>query len=89
MTIVPEHLQPAIIEVWSNDPATPNRKLLGTIQSREKKTLTVTAAEAIATSAEIRVQSKDLLTLGQVQQCIGAGATWTVSIGIKRSILIV
>ena len=85
-----EPLESAIIEVWSSDPTMPNRKLRGIVQSREKKTLTVTAAEEIATSAEIRVQTKDLLTLGQVQRCTsGTDATWTVHIGITRSMLVV
>ncbi len=51
--------------------------------------LTVTAAEEIAAPAEIRVQTKDLLTLGQIQWCIsGTDATWTVYIGIERTMLV-
>jgi hypothetical protein len=90
MTIEQELRESAIIEFSANDPAMPNRKLNGTIQSRANKTLTVTTAEEIPTSAEIRVQSKDLLTLGRVLHCISeTDATWTVYVGIKRSILIV
>jgi hypothetical protein len=80
----------AVIEVSSDDSAVPNRKLSGTIQSWANKSLTLTTAEEIATAANIRVQSKDLLTLGQVLRCSSeTDATWTVYIRIKRSILIV
>lgn len=82
--------EPAIIDVSSSDPATPNRKLTGTIHARENKTLMVVTGEEIAVSACIKVQSKHLLTLGQVVRCVhGPEAKWTVHVGIERSMLIV
>ena len=81
---------PAIIEVSSEDPAIPNRKLTGTIHACANKILPLLTGEEIATSACIRVQTKDLLTLGEVLRCIPEPDTnWTVYVGVKRSIFIV
>jgi len=90
MTLTSELQEQAIIEISSNDPTMPIRKFIAMVQSREKKSLTVITAEKIAMSTEIRVQTKDLLTLGQVLRCSSeADATWTVYVGIKRCMLIV
>jgi len=80
----------AIIEVTAKDPAIPNRKLTGTVRMTEKKILTVITDEAIAGSADVRVQTKDLLSFGEVLDCIPEqDAKWTVYVGVKRRILIV
>jgi hypothetical protein len=90
MTDTSELREPALIEVSSSDPAVPNRKLTGTILTRLKKSLTVVTDQEIAVSAAVRVQSKDFLTLGEVQRCIPEPDTgWTVDVGVQRSMLIV
>jgi hypothetical protein len=90
MVITSKLQESAILEVSSSNPAIPNRKLTGTIQARLKKSLTVVTGQEIAVSANIRVQSKDLLTLGEVLRCVPEpDATWTVDIVIKHTMFIV
>lgn len=68
--ITSELREAAIIEVTAKDPAIPNRKLTGTVRTTEKKILTVITDEAITGSAAIRVQTKDLLSFGEVLDCV-------------------
>ena len=90
MTSASELPEPALIEVSSSDPAIPHRKLTGTILTRLKKSLTMRTDQEIAVSAAVRVQSKDLLSLGEVLRCFpGPEARWTVEVGVQRSMLIV
>lgn len=90
MTIASELQEPAILEVSSSDPAIPNRKLTGAIQARLKKSLTIVTDQEIAVSASVRVQSKDLLTLGEVLRCVPEpDATWTVDVVVKHTMFIV
>ena len=90
MTIASEIRQTALIEVSAKDPSIPNRKLTGIIRTTEKKILTVITDEEITGSAAVRVQTKDLLSFGEVLGCIPEpDMKWTVYVGIKRSMLIV
>ena len=90
MAIASELPEPVIVEVSSSDPAVPNRKLTGTIHARLDKTLTVVTDEQIVASAAVRVQSKDMLSLGEVLRCISEpDAKWTVHVGIQRNMLII
>jgi hypothetical protein len=90
MAIASELREPALIEVSWSDPAVPNRKLTGTIYTRLKKSLTVVTDQEITVSAAVRVQSKDLLTWGEVLRCIPEpDARWIVYVGVQRSLLIV
>lgn len=79
----------AIVEVSSSDPAIPNRKLTGTIRARLNRILMVVTGEEIAVSAAIRVQSKDLLAMGKVVECVyEQEATWIVYVGVECSMLV-
>jgi hypothetical protein len=90
MAIASEVEQSAIIEVTAKDPAIPNRKLTGIVRTNEKKILTAITDEAITGSAAVRVQTKDLLSFGEVLGCSREqDAKWTVYVGVKRRILIV
>jgi hypothetical protein len=80
----------AIIEVSSSNPEFPSRKITGIVQARVKKSLTLTTGEEIAPSAAIRVQTKDILSLGQVLRCVAEpDAKWTVHVGVDRSMLVI
>ena len=82
--------EPAIIEVASADPSIPNRKLAGTIQTRANKSLTLITSQEIAAAVAVWVQTKDLLTLGQVLHCFREpDATWTVHVRVDRTLLVI
>ena len=90
MAVASELRELAIIEISSGDPAIPNRKLTGTIHSRLNKTLTVVTAEQIAEFAGVRVQSKDMLSWGEVLYCISEpDEKWSVHVGVERNMLII
>jgi hypothetical protein len=90
MAIASQLRQSATIEVLTSDPAIPDRKLTGTVYKHGNEILILLTQEEIAAPAAVRVQTKDLLTLGKVLQCIPEpDAKWTVYVGVKRSILIV
>ena len=90
MTSASELHEPVLLEVSSRDPAIPPRKLTGTILTRLKKSLTVRTEQEIAVSAPVRVQSKDLLSLGEVLRCLPEPEErWTVEVLVQRSMLIV
>jgi hypothetical protein len=90
MAVSSELRETALIEVSAKDPSIPNRKLTGIVRTNEKKILTVITDEEITGSAAVRVQTKDLLSFGEVLGCIPEqNAKWTVYVGVKRSMLIV
>jgi hypothetical protein len=80
----------AIIEVSSGNAANPGRKVTGTVREFIRKRLTLVTGEEIAVSAAIRVQSRDLLFLGEVLSCVSnPKAQWTVQVRVKTSLLVV
>ncbi len=82
--------QSATIEVLASDPATPDRHLTGTIHKHGNEILTLLAEEEIAPPAVVRVQTRDLLTLGKVLRCIPEpDMKWTVDVGVTRTMLVV
>ena len=90
MASVSELPELALIEVSSTDPATPNRKLTGTIESRAQKTIILPTREEIVPYSAIRVQTKHLLSFGEVLSCIrDANTTWKLHICVERSIMII
>lgn len=90
MSDTSECCEPAFIEVSSGNPAIPSCKLNGTIQARQRKTLTVLTDQEIAVSAAVRVQSKDVLALGEVLRCTREpDAMWTVAVNVRHSMFIV
>lgn len=90
VAIASELRETALIEVSVKDPSIPNRKLTGTVRTNEKKILTVITDEEITGSAAVRVQTKDLLSFGEVLGCVReAHAKWIVYVGVKRRMLIV
>ena len=89
MATVSEVGQPVLIEVSSGIGENPNRKLTGIVKGHIGKSLTLITGEEIAESAAVSVQSKDLLSLGEVLSSVAHdGAQWTVHIRINRSILV-
>lgn len=66
-----------------------NRKVRGFVQRLEGKSLTILSNEEIVESSTVRVQTNDLLCLGEVlasiQHTVG---TWTVSIQVRRSLAV-
>ena len=90
MAIASQLRQSATIEVLASDPAIPDRKLTGTVHKHLNEVLTLLTEEEIAAHAGVRVQTKDLLTLGKVLRCTPEpDAKWTVYVAIIRSMLIV
>ena len=89
MATVSEVGQPVLIEVSSGIGDNPNRKLAGTVKEHIGKSLTLITGEGIAESAAVSVQSKDLLSLGEVLSSVANdGAKWTVHVRVIRSILV-
>ena len=90
MAIASQLRQSATIEVLASDPTIPDRKLTGTVHKHGSEILTLLTEEEIAAPAGVRVQTKDLLTLGKVLRCTPEpDAKWTVYVAIIRSMLIV
>lgn len=90
MALASQLRQLASIEVLDSDPAIPDRKLTGTVHKHLNEILTLLTEEEIAASAAVRVQTKDLLTIGKVLRCIPeVDAKWTIYVGVTRSMLIV
>ncbi len=74
-----------IIEVTSAD-SNENRKIKGSVQQFAGKSLTLVSDEEIAVAASVRVQSKDLLFLGQVLRSISdPQEKWTVHVDVRRT----
>jgi hypothetical protein len=79
-----------IIEVLSSTGGSPNRKLKGVVQEFVSKSLTLVTGEEIPVSAEVMVQSRDLLSLGEVLSSIlETGSGWSTVVRVKRSLLVV
>lgn len=67
----------------------PARKMAGTISATAGKRLIITAPENISASCPIRVQSKDLLFLGDVlESTLGVDGKWSVHMSVKSKFMI-
>lgn len=90
MAITSQSQQSATIEVLASDPAIRDRQLIGIVDKHGSEILTLLIEEEIAAPAAVRVQTKDLLTLGKVLRCIPEpDMKWTVYVSVIRSMLIV
>lgn len=89
MAITSQSQQSATIEVLPSDPAMPDRQFTGTIHKHGNEILTLLTKEEIGAPAAVRVQTRDLLTLGKVLRCIPEpDKKWSVYVGVTRSMLI-
>lgn len=90
MALASQSQQSATIEVLDSDPAIPDRQFTGIVHKHGSEILTLRTEEEIPAPAGVRVQTKDLLTLGKVLKCIPEpDMKWTVYVGVKRSMLVV
>lgn len=79
-----------IINVSSSHDPVRNRKVNGALQEPVSKALTLVTNEEIPVHADVTVQSKDLLFLGEVLRCVAIpGAKWTTHVRVKRSLLVI
>ena len=78
-----------IINVSSSHGTVRNRKVNGALQESVPKALTLVTNEELPVCADVTVQSKDLLFLGEVLRCVAIpGAKWTTHVRVKRSLLV-
>jgi hypothetical protein len=82
-------LESVLIDVSGHSGAEVPHRINGIIESFAKKSLILVSGEAFPVSANVTVQGKDLLFLGEVLSCQPeSGAKWTTHVHVKRSLLI-
>jgi hypothetical protein len=79
-----------IVNVASDDVGSLSRRITGIIQKSAGKILTLLMGEEIPATANVTVQSTDLIFLGDVLSCVRErDAEWTAQIRIQRKLLVV
>jgi hypothetical protein len=89
MITASECLESVVIDVSGNAGKEVPRKINGIIERLTNKRLTLVSGEALPVSANVTVQGKDLLFLGEVLSCVPeSGVKWTTHVRVKRSLMI-
>jgi hypothetical protein len=90
MSVSSESLESVTINIMPSNNVAPSSKLNGLVHQLASKSLTLITGEEIPVPADVTVQSRDLLFLGEVLSCVpNDGAKWTTYVRVKRSLLVV
>lgn len=83
-TCFPEQPRSAVIQIPATQPNGVKRRIDCVVESMQGKRLLLGANEAIAPYTIVSVEYEDTMFLGEVVQCTGLAAAWSVEIVVKQ-----